>query len=276
MQFSWIYDNAQSRQLYRSQQYLRLSLAEAGGLSDVMAGWWGTHKNQGERQLWNQRFSQFVKVTGEFRNTYQLKPGHSIVTRVLAGVGYAYGNSTEMPYSERFYIGGANSLRGFAARSVGPGSEAIKAMEHFLHEQGIDLGNIRLFCVGDIKLETNLEYRFPLAGNLNGAIFADVGNIWAFERTGQEEVEDPDADDFDKEVEMIIVKGSPYLDSNPLKQLAVDVGAGLRYDLGMLVVRFDIGVPLHDPNDNAYGHYFNCRQGFFRNLGYNLAIGYPF
>ena len=265
MMFSWTYDNASTRQNKRSQQYLRLTIAEAGGLVDLFAGWWGKHKKQGERQLWNQRFSQFVKFTGEFRNTYHISPKQSLVFRALAGVGYTYGNSAsdEMPYSEQFYIGGANSLRGFAARTVGPGSVKLSFLEDF-----IDIGNIRLFCVGDYKLETNVEYRFPLFGSLNGAFFVDAGNIWNFKTIDKEE-EDSELYQIFKDYVCDYMKG------NPLKQLAVDCGAGLRLDLGMLVVRFDVGVPLHDPNQMG-DHYFNCREGFFKQLGYNLAVGYPF
>ncbi len=264
IQFAWTYDNSSSHQNRRSNQYVRISVAEAGGLCDIFTGLWGTHKVQGERQLWDQRFSQFVKTTAEFRNTYHLTPRQSIVTRILAGVGYAYGNSLTMPYSEKFYIGGANSLRGFSARTVGPGTWPLNAIDQLLGHHG----NVRLLCVGDYKFETNVEYRFPLTGSLSGALFADAGNIWDFK-----------SDDDSEEGDILTYRGESgvsYLEKNPLSQLAVDVGTGLRLDLGMLVIRFDIGVPLHDPNDNAYGHYFNCRQGFFRHLGYNLAVGYPF
>lgn len=270
MQFSWTYDNASTRKDKRSQQYLRLSMAEAGGLIDLMTGWWGTHKKQGERQLWDQRFSQFVKFTGEFRNTYHFTPRQSLVARVLIGAGVAYGNSTEMPYSERFYIGGANSLRGFAARSVGPGSLNLQSIEQMLS----GFGNTRMFCVGDYKFETNIEYRFPLLGSLNGAFFVDAGNIW--EASSTDSADDDDSltvEDFENFL------GAPLGNSslnNPLSQLAVDCGFGLRYDLGMLVVRLDVGVPLHDPNDYRSTRFFNCREGFFKHLGYNLAVGYPF
>ena len=246
IQFSWLYDNSSVRQGRASHQYLRLSVAEAGGLCDLFAGWWGTHKKQGERQLWDQRFSQFVKVTAEFSNTYQITPNSSFVTHILAGAGYAYGNSNTMPYSEQFYIGGPNSLRGFAVRSVGPGTQ-------WLGDRRSNTGN-RLNSVGDYKFEANLEYRFPISGSLYGALFTDAGNIWKF---------DSDVT-FDDET----------LQTSMFEELAVDCGAGVRLDLGMLVVRFDVGVPLHDPN--SHGSYFNCREGFFKNLGYNLAVGYPF
>ncbi len=260
MSFTWIYDNSSTRSEKASQQYLRLSAAEAGGVSDILMGLFGEHKKQGERQIWGQRFSQFFKFTSEFRNNYHITPRQSIVTRLLAGFGYAYGNSTDMPYSESFYIGGANSLRGFAARSVGPGSFNLEALESVGIYQ-----NIRLFCVGDYKLEANLEYRFPLSGNLYGAMFVDAGNIWVF------------SSDNDEEYKTIYeILGYPKMIKNPINQIALDCGFGFRYDLGMLVLRFDVGVPLHDPNADFSDSYFNCRNGFFKNLGYNLAVGYPF
>lgn len=266
MQFTWTYDNSQTRKAL-SHHYLRLSLAESGGLVDLFSGWWGTHKTQGERQLWGQQFSQFVKAMGEFRHTYQLTPRQSLVTRILAGVGYAYGNSISMPYSERFYIGGPNSLRGFSPRAVGPGDIDLNYIETLLKFADEDFGNTRMICVGDYKFETNFEYRFPLIGSLNGALFADAGNIWLFDNmfsSGDEEEFDDDALFYNSNCK------------NFLKQLALDVGAGLRFDLGMLVVRFDVGVPLHNPNDHETSHYFNCSHGFFKQLGYNLAVGYPF
>lgn len=243
-QFSWIYDNSSHRPLLASHQYLRVSLAEAGTLLDLLMGSFGSHSKQGERQLWNQRFSQFVKATVEFCHTQPLTDRSSLVAHVLTGAGYAFGNSTTMPYSEQFYIGGPNSLRGFSVRSIGPGTSRPVGT-------GI---NSRLYSVGDYKFEANLEYRFPLVSIINGALFADAGNIWKF------------ANDLTPEAET--------MQQNPLNELAVDCGAGLRLDLGMLVIRLDVGVPLHDPNSD--GSYFNCRHAFFSQLGYNLAVGYPF
>ena len=247
-QFSWIYNNAGHRSGKVSHQYLRVSLAEAGALMDLFTGSFGTHRRKGERQLWGQRFSQFIKATVEFSNIYVTGPKSSLVSHFIAGAGYAYGNSLTMPYSEQYYIGGPNSLRGFSVRSIGPGTSRMYAgaLGHG--------SNNRLYSVGDYKLEANIEYRFPLTGSLFGALFADAGNIWKFgnEYTHPEET----------------------MQGNLLGDLALDCGAGLRIDLGMLVVRFDVGVPLHDPNSE--GSYFNCRSGFFKHLGYNLAVGYPF
>jgi outer membrane translocation and assembly module TamA len=110
---------------------------------------------------------------------------------------------------------------------------------------------------GDIKLEGNVELRFPFAGDLQGALFADAGNIW----TMRDEESRP---------------GGKFDADHLLQSLATDVGLGLRYDLGLLVVRFDIGVPLHDPTTSTEGKYYNISGSFFGNLGYHLAVGYPF
>jgi outer membrane protein assembly factor BamA len=195
--------------------------------------------------LW-QRFSQFVKGTVDLRNYFQLNRSTVLATRLLGGVAYAYGNSSVVPYSEQFYIGGANSLRGFSVRGIGPGRYHTGTDRYAYMDQ-----------TGDVKLEANVELRFPVAGDLQGALFADAGNIW----TMRNEESRP---------------GGKFDADRLLKDLATDVGLGFRYDLGMLVVRFDVGVPLHDPTDGSEGSYYNITGSFFGNLGYHLAVGYPF
>lgn len=252
MQVSWTYDDAaRSRSSNRHHaHYLNLTAAEAGGLTDVLMGQIGSHRKQGERQLFFQRFSQFLKATAEYRHLYRISNRLTLASRLQGGVGYAYGNSAEMPYSEKFYIGGPNSLRGFSVRGVGPGrTTAFSSQTAGTYAY--------LNRVGDIKLEGNVELRFPLVGSFHGALFVDAGNIWELESASHTGV-----------------PGSQF-HALFLQQLAVDTGMGFRLDMGMLVLRFDIGVPLHDPNEDT-SHYFNCRHAFFRNLGYNLAVGYPF
>lgn len=250
MQVSWVYDNASTTQQLPSSQYLNLTVAESGGLTDLLTGQFGSHRAQGERQLLFQPFSQFLKATAEFRNVYRISRRLTLASRVLSGVGYAYGNSTQMPYSEQFYIGGPNSLRGFSVRGVGPGATIFAhvdaASEHYEY----------LNRVGDLKFESNLELRFPLVGSLQGALFADAGNIWRLHSSEEDGLQG------DEQIQFF-------------RQLALDTGVGFRLDLGMLVLRFDIGAPLHDPNSSDTS-YFNCRHDFFRNLCYNLAVGYPF
>ena len=243
--YTYLYDNTSAHSSRRTQQYLQVYVAEAGGILDAMMGEWGKHRKQGERQIFEQPFSQFIKATADFRNYYTIKENVVLASRVYGGIIYAYGNSRVAPYSEQFYIGGANSLRGFSIRSVGPG----------LYNPG-DSRYSYLDQTGDIKLEANVELRFPISGDLRGALFADAGNIWT---TRKEETR----------------PGSQFGTHGLMKQIATDLGFGFRYDLGMLVVRFDVGVPVHDPSgDNT--KYYNPSGTFFGNLGYHLAVGYPF
>ncbi len=190
-------------------------------------------------------------------------------------MGYAYGNSIDLPYSEQFYIGGPNSLRGFPVRGIGPGSTK------WISKYGEDVYSY-LQRVGDIKLEANAELRFPIAGALHGALFADAGNVWRLRSTDLSPQlydllrEQMDAVAYEGLVNfMDAYSNGEQLGSDFFRQLALDVGLGFRLNLDMFIIRLDIGVPLHDPND-VDGSYFNCRHALLRNLGWNLAVGYPF
>ncbi len=243
IRYTYIYDNSSIAE-GNSRQRLQVSLVEAGGILDGIMGQVGAHRQQGERQFLWQPFSQFVKASVDLRNYIDLGHRQTLAMRALGGVAYAYGNSETVPYSEQFFIGGANSLRGFSIRSVGPGTFKRHGDKYAYLDQ-----------TGDVKLEANVEWRFPLTGDLYGALFADAGNVWT--------LRDEDS------------RSGGQLTSTFLSELATDCGFGLRYDLGMLVLRFDIGVPLHDPCESN-GKYYNPSGSFFGNLGYHLAIGYPF
>ncbi len=243
MEYTYTFDNRTTRQQAASQQWLQVTAAEAGGIIDVLMGWVGK-RPQGERQLLWQPFSQFIKGTVDFRNYWKISSNLTLATRAFGGIVWAYGNSSVVPFSEQFYIGGANSLRGFSIRSVGPGGFVRDGDAYGYMDQ-----------TGDIKLEANVELRFPLLGSLNGAVFADAGNVWTF-----------DEDDW---------RDNGKISSDFFSQLATDVGLGLRYDLGMLVVRLDMGIPLHDPSLGK-NPYCNVGGNFFSSCGYHLAIGYPF
>lgn len=265
IQLSWTYDNAATRRQGEARQYMNVTLAEAGGLVDVAMGQFGSHRKQGERQLFFQPFSQFLKATADLRSTWTLSPKLDLATRLMAGVGYAYGNSTDMPYSEQFYIGGPNSLRGFAVRGIGPGSVgmfgALPGEYDYLNR------------VGDIKIEGNAELRFPIAGSFYGALFVDAGNVWRMSKSEFGGRDDNSMEDL-KDESFVVTHGES-IDKTFLKQLALDCGLGFRLDLEMLVLRLDVGVPLHEPNA-ADNNYFNCRNALLKNLGWNLAVGYPF
>jgi outer membrane protein assembly factor BamA len=189
------------------------------------------------------------------------------VNHVNAGLLYYYGNSEYAPFSELFYVGGANSIRAFGVRTIGPGAY-------------IDLFGNKQFSYmlqnGDIKILTNVEYRTRLFGNLNGAIFLDAGNVW--QRTA-DYVDPSEAHD---EYELIAIaianeleRRSQFKFSRFFDQLAVGTGVGLRYDLGFLVIRIDWGLALHFPYDTGRSGYFNI-PNFHDAQTIHFAIGYPF
>lgn len=243
IRYTYLYDNS-SIAKGKSRQWLQCSVVEAGGILDAITGVIGSHRTQGERQILWQPFSQFVKASVDFRNYLDLGHRQTLATRLLGGVAYAYGNSTTIPYCEQFFIGGANSLRAFSIRSVGPGAYRPTGGKYSYMDQ-----------TGDVKLEANIEWRFPLSGDLYAALFADAGNVWT--------LRDEDS------------RSGGQITSDFLQQLATDCGLGFRYDLGMLVLRFDVGIPIHDPSESS-SKYYNPSGSFFGNLGYHLAIGYPF
>jgi len=190
------------------------------------------------KTLFGTAYNQYVKLENELRFFHKLGPKSTIAARLIASAGLPYGNSTILPYSQQFFIGGANSLRGFRARSIGPGS--VNPLSNnpngFIGDQS-----------GDIKLEANLEYRPHLFSIVYGAIFFDAGNVWNAKSYAT-------------------LPGGTF-NKNFYKQLATDVGAGLRFDASVLVLRTDFGFPLSRPykSDTAKDK-----------VVFNLAIGYPF
>jgi outer membrane translocation and assembly module TamA len=220
------------------------TLTEAGNICYVLWRMCGAEK--GMMHIMNTNFSQFIKAQTQVVWTRHLMGDHKIVGRAFLGVAHAYGNSTQVPYMEQFYIGGSNSLRGFSVRSVGPGSYRAEIKNsHLFFDQ-----------TGTFKFETNWEYRFPLFSYFKGAVFVDAGNVWLLE------------DDYLRE-------GGKLKFKNFFKELALNTGLGLRFDMGMIVVRADLGIALHAPYDTGKKGYFNMPK-FKDSLAFHLAIGYPF
>ena len=225
--------------------YWQNSVTSAGNLLS------GILRAFGERQpqnLFGNRFSQFAKEVSELKFYHRLgRRNNWLATRLLVGVGYAYGNSEVMPYSEQFYIGGANSIRAFTVRSLGPGS----------YRPPRDDRNGYLDQTGDFKLEANVEYRFGLLGKLGGAVFLDAGNIWLLKN-------DPKR------------PGAELKWKGFLNEIALGTGFGLRYDISVLVIRADLGIGLHTPYPNPDKKGYYNISSFKDGLGFHLAIGYPF
>ena len=162
------------------------------------------------------------------------------------GAAHAYGNSDEVPYREQFYVGGSNSIRAFAVRTLGPGSYHPEYRDRYSYYDQ----------TGTFKFEANAEYRFPILGHFNGAVFLDAGNIWLLED-----------DEFRP--------GGQLKMKNFFKELALGTGVGLRFDMSMLVVRADLGIGIHAPYETGKSGYYNIPK-FKDGLAFHLAIGYPF
>lgn len=201
---------------------------------------------RGEKRLFGTPFSQFVKGSTQVVFGRRLWGENWIVTRGMVGAAHAYANSSEVPYAEQFYAGGANSVRAFPVRSIGPGSYRPP---RWIRDSYFDQ-------TGTFKFELNVEYRFPIIGPLNGAVFVDAGNVWLLKK-------DP------------LRPGGELRGSTFFKDLALGTGAGLRFDIGMLVLRADLGVGIHAPYQTSKSSYYNMTS-FKNSLCFHLAIGYPF
>jgi len=193
-------------------------------------------------KVFGQPYNEYVKLENEIRYYHKTGLNSSIAARFMVGLGLPFGNSTIMPYSQQFFIGGTNSLRGFRARSIGPGTyNATTTNGGFLPDES-----------GDIKIEGNLEYRPKLFSVVRGALFVDAGNIWNLNSQK-------------------LLPGSAF-GKNFLSQIAADVGFGLRFDMTVLVLRTDFGFPVLKPWLPAGQRFkLDSHGGVF-----NLAIGYPF
>ena len=227
--------------------YTRLQFDIAGNLLSAFKPLMRKDSN-GSGMIWNTPFSQFVRAELTLGRTWIFgkKGGQSIATRLLAGAGYAYGNSSALPFEKHFYGGGANSLRGWQARTVGPGLAPM--------DNSFVIPN----QTGDMKLEANIEYRFDIVWKLAGAVFVDAGNVWTLQDNGGER---------DNE--------SLFRISTFGKSIAADWGYGLRLNFGFLLLRLDMGHKIHDPaRENRW---VNPGKWFKRdNYALHFGVGYPF
>jgi len=244
MGYTYTYDDGQVPS-HRNHFWWQTSVSQAGNIINALYSI-GKDYNKEGKELFNNPYAQFIKGTSEIRYTYNIDRNQAIASRIMAGAIYSYGNARVSPYSEQFYVGGANSIRAFTIRSIGPGSFVPK-----------DDSKWAFFDqTGDFKVEANVEYRFRIMGDLHGSVFLDAGNVWLLR-------DDPNR------------PGGRLKDSNFFKELALGTGAGLRYDLNFLVIRFDVGVGLHVPYDTGKSGYYNIPE-FKKGMGYHLAVGYPF
>ena len=227
--------------------YTRLQLDIAGNLLSAFKGVMKKDEN-GAGMIWNTPYSQFVRAEATVGKTWiwGRNSGQSLATRLVAGAGHAYGNSNALPFEKHFYAGGANSLRGWQARTVGPGTSPR------------DTSFVIPNQTGDMRLEANIEYRFDIVWKLEGAVFADAGNVWTLK------MKDVETED-----------GSMFRWNTLGESIAANWGLGIRLNLDFLLLRVDAGFKVHDP---ARTNKWVGPDQWLKRNGYaiHFGVGYPF
>lgn len=221
----------------KHQFFINSTLDVAGNTMSLFA----KEMDNGKKGILNLEYAQYAKVDADFRYHLNFGKEQLIAARLFGGYGYAYGNSDIMPYVKQYYSGGPYSVRAFRIRSLGPGtySDEGNSQTNYFDQ------------TGNIRIEANIEYRFPIISFLKGAVFADAGNIWN---------SDPNP----------VYEGKDKFTSSFIKEIGMGAGVGLRVDVQGFVLRFDFAAPFHDPSKNN-GFDFNVKETVF-----NFGIGYPF
>lgn len=241
--------------LDQHQFFINANLDLAGNLLDVFSG------GETPRTFLGLEYAQYAKVDTDLRYHFRLSNDNVIATRLYGGIGIPYGNSEVMPFSRQFYSGGPYSVRAFQIRSLGPGSYTPPQAE-----DGIPYYD----RMGNIRLEANIEYRFPIYQFLKGAVFADAGNVWNTEGN-HVELDEQELTPEQLQQQLLLLENGTF-GSGFINEVAVGVGAGLRIDIQSFVIRFDLGIPVHTP------YYEEGQRWDFRITDpvFNFAIGYPF
>ena len=244
MKYSFVL-NTQNLQRKNSFVYFRADLETSGNLISLFNNTKIMSLNEGNHELFGIRYAQYARSNFDFRQHVNLKDDHWFVFREFLGLGIPYGNSKDLPFERSFYAGGTSSMRGWNYRGVGPGG-------YVPSENDIEK-------IGDLQLELNFEYRFPVFNIVNGAFFVDAGNVWTYWPNES-------------------LPESEFTFNKFYKQIAIDAGVGIRLDLSFLIVRLDLARALRNPYQNENGHYWRFEYGenyvnSWRLIG---GIGFPF
>lgn len=252
--YSWMY-NTQNINRREDYKYFRINLESAGSLLSLYSMLVNkskaqetdtiTNKTSSYYEILKTRFAQYLKGDFEYRYGHMINKTSSVVGRAFLGMGVPFGNFNVLPFEKKYFTGGANGIRAWQVRSLGPGSYKVPS-------------NVYPNQSSDIKLEANLEYRFKLFWRMEGALFMDAGNIWAINYKDNRE-------------------GAVFKIDQFYKQIAVGSGFGLRFDFTYFLFRLDLGAKLRDPS-LAEGKRFIPGNYRLSSELYNLsfAIGYPF
>ncbi len=228
----------------RTYTYGRLSFDLAGNVLSLFNSAMPTNQVN-QHTIWQIPYAQYVRGELQLGQTFRFGDGdtQAVALRFLVGAGYGYGNSTTVPFEKQFYAGGANSMRGWQARALGPG-RVQPWSEYFLIPSQ----------TGDFKMEANVEYRFPIVWKLEGALFADAGNVWNLRLADY-------------------MEGSNF----SFDTIAADWGMGIRVNLDFILVRIDLGLKVYEPcrpaGERLIGPELWLKGG---NFALHFGVGYPF
>lgn len=242
LNYSFIYNN-QNIKKSNDFFYFKADIETSGNLLSLLNNTPIISESDNYHEILGIRYAQYFKYQFDFRYYHYFKNRNVFALRLVYGQGIAYGNSNDIPFEKSFYAGGSNGMRGWQFRALGPGE--------FKNLSGYDIEHI-----GDLQIETNIEYRFPLYGMIKGAVFGDFGNIWTLSNNES-------------------FPGGQFKFEKFYKQIAIDAGFGIRLDFSFFLIRLDIAAALRDPAfDEAERWRISKLQ--FKNLVWNFGIGYPF
>ena len=250
MGYAYSFNSAGFNTMSNSNSYsIRTNFESAGNLLRLASATLYQRKNsEGQNTIGNIAYAQYIKGDFDFTQNFFIDRRNSLIFHVGLGIAYPYGNSKILPFEKRYFSGGANSVRGWSVRSLGPGSYSGG-------DKNIDFINQS----GDMKFDINLEYRTFMFWKLNGALFVDAGNIWTL-RTYKEQ------------------PGGKFKINSFLKEMAVSYGVGLRLNFDYFILRFDGGMKAINPAfpTSSSEHYPIIHPDFSRDFAFHFAVGYPF
>lgn len=242
LDYTYIFNN-QNIRFFEDFFYFQANIQSSGNLLSAFNNTSLMKTVDNYHEIGGIRYAQYLRFSFDFRYFKYIIKEHQIASRFMLGLGIPYGNSYDMPFEKSFYAGGSNGMRGWHFRELGPGAYS-------------NPNHLNIESIGDIQLEFNMEYRFPIFSIFKGAIFTDIGNIWTM-----------------KESETFV--GGEFKFDTFYKQLAVDAGIGLRLDINVFLIRVDAAAPMVNP---AYpeGERWRISKLQFNDFILNLGIGYPF
>jgi outer membrane protein assembly factor BamA len=231
----------------KSSYSIRFNIEESGNLIYGFSKLIHKKTSDGESfRMGNISFAQYVKTDFDFAKNIMIDDRNSLVFHIATGVAIPYGNSKSLPFEKLYFSGGANSVRGWSVRSLGPG-------RYHGNSGSLDYVN----HTGDIKLDLNVEYRTHLFWKLNGAAFIDAGNVWTLKNRYSDDT-------------------GQFAFNRFYKEIAVSYGLGVRFDLDFLILRFDGGMKAINPMESGADRFPVIRPDFSRDFAFHFAVGYPF